>query len=178
MGLENTMSREVKHPTTFPAATGERGRKTNRIRWYGTALFLCYWLALTVGTHLPRVPQVIVFSHGWDKLWHFLAFAGLAYLACIAWTMQPHSALKLPQFGIVLLAFSLYGALDEITQIPVGRTCELADWWADVFGTLTGVLLFIATSAVGRRIVRPPQDKQPRHAARRGRESVSTTPLS
>jgi len=40
------------------------------------------------------------------------------------------------------LACAVYGVLDEVTQIPVGRSCDLYDWFADVIGIAVGILAF------------------------------------
>ena len=36
----------------------------------------------------------------------------------------------------------LYGAVDEVTQIPVGRNANLSDWLADAAGATVGLAIF------------------------------------
>jgi len=40
---------------------------------------------------------------------------------------------------LVLVIGLAYGAIDEWLQIPVGRDCELADWFADAAGIAASV---------------------------------------
>jgi len=39
-----------------------------------------------------------------------------------------------------VLVLATYGAVDELLQIPVGRTCDIADWVFDLLGGSLGVL--------------------------------------
>jgi VanZ family protein len=36
---------------------------------------------------------------------------------------------------------ALYGAIDELLQVPVGRSCEVLDWCADAIGAAGGVIV-------------------------------------
>ena len=99
-----------------------------------------YWVALFTLTHLPRVPAVG--QRVQDKVAHLLAYgvlAGVLYLAMWAsnsswqWTAR-----------FVITVTLLYGAMDEVTQPLVGRSCELYDWFADAAGALTVVGVFTA----------------------------------
>jgi VanZ family protein len=109
-------------------------------------LLAAYWLALILGTHLPHPPQSMVAS---DKSLHFSAYAGLAFL--VSWNWSLRRALGWRQRIWIFVVLAAFGAIDEITQIPVGRQCDLFDWTADVLGILAGSLLFLATIAVFRR---------------------------
>ena len=42
---------------------------------------------------------------------------------------------------LTLSILLLYGVFDELTQIPVGRSCEVADFYADVAGAAVAVVL-------------------------------------
>ena len=89
-----------------------------------------YWLSLFIGTHLPRVPQVL--AEQGDKTLHFCAYAGLASLL-LAWRIS----CGLVSMRTVLLLFVIvaaYGVMDETTQPLVGRFCDLEDWIADIMG--------------------------------------------
>jgi VanZ family protein len=113
-----------------------------------TFLVAGYWLALFVGTHIPRVPRALQMP-GADKWQHTLAYAGLAFLLAarrsfgkpLTWTRV------LAVAGIVIA----YGAVDELTQIPVGRDAEFMDWLADSLGTLLGVGVFALGQVFFRR---------------------------
>jgi VanZ family protein len=97
-----------------------------------------YWVVLFVVTHLPpaRVPR----TPGGDKLHHFLAYFILSFmLGATLWQVFPARRRLAPL--LVLLAAAVYGIVDELTQIPVGRQAEVADWVADVSGAAVGALL-------------------------------------
>ena len=99
------------------------------------ALTVLYWLALFVATHLPagRLPIVPVT----DKTLHFVTYAILAAGMCLSLHLMHRSDAVLP----VLIIGLAYGAIDEWLQIPVGRTCEIADWYADAAGVAAGVIV-------------------------------------
>ena len=72
----------------------------------------------------------------WCRLWSSL---GLGVLLSL-WGQLKSSNWPL----ISIIAIALYGAADELLQIPVGRQAEFADWIADMAGAATG----IATTAL------------------------------
>ena len=90
-----------------------------------------YWVTIFVLTHIPRVPQVPGPQLS-DKLIHAVAYFILALLL-MCW-LGPKWAWRVLAIGLI------YGAIDELLQIPVGRGCELADWVADGIGTACAVL--------------------------------------
>jgi len=127
-------------------------RRRNRLQAALVAILAAYWLALIVGTHTPRPPQVLLHANVSDKLLHLAAYAGLALLACLniafRWGLSWRRLMAVP------LALAAYGVLDEVTQIPVGRECELLDWAADVIGATAGLAMFAAAAAIWRRPAR------------------------
>jgi VanZ family protein len=115
------------------------GYNLHNMTWKKTILLATagYWLVLFVLTHVPvrSAPSVSVN----DKVAHFVAYfilAGLLYFAI--WMYQPA---RRGIGWIVLGVAMIYGAVDEVLQIPVGRSCELGDWLADVAGAGAMVLL-------------------------------------
>jgi VanZ family protein len=47
----------------------------------------------------------------------------------------------------VLIATAIgvaYAGIDELTQIPVGRIADWADFSADLFGILAGIIVYVA----------------------------------
>jgi VanZ family protein len=102
-------------------------------------LCAAYWITLFTLTHLPRVP-VAVAGRLSDKAMHFLAYAVLAGLLYIAMCAS-RSLWKRPAFLVIAVTL-LYGAMDELTQPLVGRSCEFLDWVADAAGALSVVGLF------------------------------------
>jgi len=103
-----------------------------------TILLAVYWCLLFVATHIPKPPSLHV-QHI-DKVFHFLAYAGLAFL--LAWSLPtiPHH----PILNILLAAFISisYGVVDECLQIPVGRTADILDWIADSIGAVSGLAAY------------------------------------
>ena len=126
-------------------------RKT---RWALTIIVAGYWLALLVGTHMPRVPKALQMP-GSDKWQHTVAYAGLAFLLVARCSVARPLTWKrsLGAAGVVIL----FGAVDELTQIPVGRDAEFKDWLADILGTAIGIALF----AMLRRLFRPRTTRHP-----------------
>lgn len=111
-----------------------------RGRWLLAALAV-YWLAMAIGTHIPRSLVPGGGSIPWDKLAHFGAFALLAgLLAAVAGLGVRLSWLT--AIG-VLAAVWLYGALDEATQALVrGRSADWKDWIADAAGAIAGLAAY------------------------------------
>lgn len=111
-----------------------------------------YWLALFVLTHTPapRVPKVGVD----DKLAHFLAYFLLGVLVyATVWATRPHARTA----GLWVIAIGMcYGAIDEWTQILVGRDCELMDWAADMGGMISAVLVMTLVRLVVSRLLAGP----------------------
>jgi VanZ family protein len=99
---------------------------------------------LTTLSTLAHVPPTTSFlpPQGSDKIAHFAAFATLALLLATAWQLAG-GVLTSRHLGLVWLAVVLYAALDEVTQIPVGRDCNFEDWAADALGAAAGLLLFV-----------------------------------
>ncbi len=117
-----------------------------------------YWLALVVGTHWPQPPELFGIGES-DKFIHFTAYFGLALLVCLNWALA--RAMGWRQWLAIAVVLTAFGALDEITQIPVGRHADVRDWFADVTGVAAGMAIFVLGWAlflgVSRRPPSPPQ---------------------
>jgi len=97
-------------------------------------LLISIWLALATLTHIP-VPQMVQEMRVSDKLMHLVAYFPLGFLLTIS---------RVPGFRsgrACLLVIAAYGILDELLQIPVGRTASVFDWIADVIGAATGIVV-------------------------------------
>ena len=94
-----------------------------------------YWAGLFISTHVPS--RVLPVFSIWDKLLHTLVFAILGTLLYFTlWMTRP----GIRQTGLcVLVILVAYAAIDELLQIPVGRSCSLLDWIADVLGVCIAV---------------------------------------
>ena len=103
-----------------------------------TILLSGYWCLLFIATHIPKPPSIHV-QHI-DKVFHFLAYAGLAFL--LAWSLPTIPRHRI--LNILLAAFIAmsYGVIDECLQIPVGRTADFYDWLADSLGAVSGLIAY------------------------------------
>jgi VanZ family protein len=109
-------------------------------RWSGVVL-LAYLTALITGTHLPH-PEELISIESNDKLLHFGAYFGLAFLmATRLWTLRPVTWRATLAIGGMV---GLTGIVDELTQLLPGinRHCEFLDWLADVAGATCGLLVW------------------------------------
>jgi VanZ family protein len=117
-----------------------------------------YWLALVAGTHWPQPPELLGMGES-DKFLHFTAYSGLALLVCLNWALA--RAMGWRQWLAIAVILAAFAAIDEITQIPVGRNADLRDWFADLTGIAAGMAVFAAGWALvlGFR-KRPPSPPQ------------------
>ncbi|HEX3601509.1 MAG TPA: VanZ family protein [Lacipirellulaceae bacterium] len=100
-----------------------------------------YWLALFTATHIPPSEMVNVVEAN-DKVEHFSAYMLLAFGIALTWQLAA-GILNSRHLWIVWIVAIVYGALDEITQIPVHRDCDFWDWTADACGAAAGAFLFV-----------------------------------
>ncbi len=122
----------------------------SRTRSIWTSVLVIYWMLLLVATHIPQVPlpDDVVPP---DYLLHFVAYAVLALLCAVAWSMR--RALGLRELTVLVVLLATYGAADEWTQTPVGRDASVGDWIANLIGIVAGLLLYrVAASRIGRRV--------------------------
>ena len=131
------------------------GRESPKDGWNWRAISGCllaaYWLAMFAGTHVPRPPELLTIEHG-DKYLHTSAYAGLAVLC--GWYLATRGPLVAWHYGAIFVVLVLYGAADELLQIPVNRHADVADWLADAGGIMLGLTVFWILSAVWRRLSR------------------------
>jgi|tagenome__1003787_1003787.scaffolds.fasta_scaffold20977505_6 VanZ family protein len=100
-------------------------------------------LALLTATHLPPNALVLpVEVNNIDKVFHFTAYAILAGLLATSWQLSS-GILTSRHLRWVWCAVAIFGALDELTQIAVGRDCSIWDWSADAVGAACGLLAFV-----------------------------------
>jgi len=133
-------------------------KKIYRAARFARYATLCLLIAMFVGTHLPQGMESTV-SHS-DKLIHFSAYMVLTIMALASWELA--TGILHPQhFFVVWLCGTLYGAFDEVTQIPVGRSCDGMDWLADVVGIVTGLIIYRVTRPLLYYVLlRPPNGGQ------------------
>jgi hypothetical protein len=77
-----------------------------------------------------------------DKSLHFLAYLILVF--ALWFTISPDEKVnwRRPSAWWALSVVVLYGALDELLQGWVGRTCDINDFMANFGGAVTGLILF------------------------------------
>ena len=110
-----------------------------------TVLLVCYWIALFVATHVPMPGSMHHVPHG-DKLAHFAAYAGLAFL--FAFALQGRNV-SLVGYACVLGVVAAYGLVDEgIQWLMPSRSASIKDWIADVAGGVAGISAHFATALV------------------------------
>lgn len=102
-----------------------------RLLW---GVLIAYWLTLFTSTHAPIDPNLIV--PGNDKTLHFLGYGGLGLLFGLVFGT---STLHRFAFLRALAILATYAVFDELTQLLVGRHCELYDWFADCVGIVIGL---------------------------------------
>lgn len=113
-------------------------------------LWLAFWAAMFVATHVPIGDRLARLPPNGDKVLHFLMFFGL--------TMLGGRALQLSAAGMTgvrlvgwAAAYAAYAAVDEITQaLPfVRRTADIRDWAWDVAGVVLATSLLWAMPRPG-----------------------------
>ncbi|MHC5114935.1 MAG: VanZ family protein [Planctomycetota bacterium] len=113
-----------------------------RVRFWRCA-FVGYAVALAIGTHWPRID--LGSAAGMpdpDKIAHFVAFAGLAFLLWrTQWVPDPRL------WAALLLGWPV---LDEVTQaLPIlGRSTS----WQDVLAGQLGVIVVVAWRGLSERM--------------------------
>lgn len=76
-----------------------------------------------------------------DKLIHLVGYM-LLTISALASLELSIGELRPQHYFMVWLLGTVYGAIDEVTQIPVGRTCDGLDWLADIVGIVIGLSIF------------------------------------
>lgn len=102
------------------------------VRKQKTALFLTTILFLLIAflTLAPVSPPKDYAVT--DKTYHMIAFAGLALPVA---TLQPRWLL------FMIPVFAIFGGAIEVIQPYFGRSCDFADWVADIKGIMIGSVL-------------------------------------
>jgi VanZ family protein len=102
---------------------------------------LFYWPTLFVLAHIP-IPPVVRRAGVSDKCLHFIAYLVLVFLLWCA--ISPDRKVKWRKAAAwwVLLVTVCYGVIDELLQgVVVGRSCDIMDFFADLEGVITGLIL-------------------------------------
>ena len=105
-------------------------------------LLLLYWPGVFILAHIPHSAQLVYKAQVSDKSLHFLAYLVLVFLLWFA--ISPNKKVNWRKAAVwwVLFVVVWYGVVDEWLQSYVGRTCDIMDFFADLAGTLAGLILF------------------------------------
>lgn len=123
------------------------GRRLGSLR-IAAILLPLYWLAIFIGTHLP--PRTMLQLRTSDKLLHCLAFFGLNFLLC--WAISTNKTNRFRNVWVAIGICTLYAVFDELSQLLVGRSAEVADFAADLVGTILGALTYVSLRAALTRM--------------------------
>jgi len=107
-----------------------------------TIIFLLfYWPSLFILAHI-HIPLFVHRAGVSDKSLHFLAYLVLVFLLWFA--IGPDRKVNWRRAAVwwILLVVVWYGAFDEWLQASVDRSSDVADFLADLAGTLAGLILF------------------------------------
>jgi VanZ family protein len=102
---------------------------------------LLYWPGVFVLAHIP-IPQLVYKAGVSDKGLHFLVYLILTFLLWFAVSPNKKVSWRKTAVWWVLFVVIWYGVVDEVLQSYVGRTCDVMDFFADLAGTLAGLILF------------------------------------
>ena len=121
--------------SAYGPALGAHRRRTLAI-WLTISLTFC----IAVLTLIPiDTPKIVA---GNDKIHHLVAFAALTFPCAV---FYPKGLFR------VAIVAAFYGGLIEVVQPFVGRSGELADFWADLAGIALGATVGVLLHAGGRR---------------------------
>ena len=132
-------------PVRQSAARRERLRKrvARRAAAWAGLLLVGYWLLAFTATHMPMRPGNGGIPH-LDKAVHLTIYTGLALLLSVWFGVRKRVGGAMFVAGAVLVALVAYATFDEVSQIPVGRTADVRDWFADLAGIHLGLFGFFA----------------------------------
>ncbi len=103
-------------------------------------LLLLYWPGIFILAHMP-IPRLVYKAQVSDKSLHFLAYLILTFLLWFAISPTKKVNWRKASAWWVLLAVVWYGVVDEVLQYYVGRGPDVMDFFADLGGTLAGLIL-------------------------------------
>jgi len=102
---------------------------------------LIYWPTLFALAHIP-IPKVVREAGVSDKSLHFIAYLILVFLLWFAISPGRKVNWRRAVAWWILLVTVCYGVIDELLQgVVVGRSCDVMDFFADLIGVLTGLIL-------------------------------------
>jgi VanZ family protein len=147
-------------PDPLEAGAATNAVRADRIRRLATAVLVLYWLAMFTGTHWPNF-NLERYPQNTDKVLHFSAYAGLAFLLALRLGLKRAAPGGEPlglapmtrRDGLWIMALIVgYSIFDEVTQPYFGRTCDFFDALADWIGGSFGLGVFAMARHILRRL--------------------------
>ena len=93
------------------------------------------WTALMiVGSSIPSIPKEVAPLFHYDKILHFIEYAGFSWLWGSVVRARFPGLLPGRTWLIIVLTGMIWAALDEQYQGTIGRSKDLLDWVADSIG--------------------------------------------
>lgn len=93
------------------------------------------WTVLMiVGSSIPSVPKEIAPLFAFDKILHFIEYAGFSWLWGLVVRTRFPDLLRGRTWLMIVVIGAIWGGLDEIYQGEIGRSRDLFDWVADLIG--------------------------------------------
>ncbi len=111
-----------------------------RHRYFLLALCI-YWPGIFIFTHIPRLPRWFGPIGMSDKMLHYLAYLALVFLWWVSVSPYDKVNWRKAKVWVTLAVMVWYGAIDEWLQVYVGRNCDVHDFFADLGGTLLGLII-------------------------------------
>jgi len=102
---------------------------------------LVYWPGIFILAHIP-IPRVVYKAQVSDKSLHFLAYLILTFLLWFAISPTQKVNWRKATVWWILIVVVWYGVVDELLQGYIGRSCDVMDFFANLAGTLAGLILF------------------------------------
>ncbi len=102
-----------------------------------------YWPVMFISTHIKIPHGHLSGMRVSDKTLHFVAYFILGLLFWLAFYRKTRPSLLDKRFYLTLFTLTAYGALDEISQKLVGRTCSGYDLLSDFGGVLTALIILM-----------------------------------
>ena len=100
-----------------------------------------YWPGIFIATHVPRLPGWLGRAEVSDKVLHYVAYLCLIFLCWVALSPYEKVNWRKAKVWIVLAMVVWYGAVDEWLQMYVNRSPSVYDFYANLAGTLSGLVI-------------------------------------
>ncbi len=100
-----------------------------------------YWPIIFILAHIP-IPPLVRKAGVSDKIIHFVAYLVLVFLLWFAISPDRKVTWRRATAWWIFLVTVCYGVIDELLQgVVVGRSCDVMDFFADLGGVTTGLIL-------------------------------------